>query len=108
LVVTTYGGYFNGGLGIVLLALFSGLGYRDMNLMNGLKNLLSFILSAASVCTFALAGIVFWKHAIIMMIMATIGGYIGAIIARRLPKSIVRIIIIVVGLGMTVLFLMRG
>lgn len=41
LVVTTYGGYFNGGLGIVLLSLFSGLGYRDINQMNGLKNLLS-------------------------------------------------------------------
>ena len=108
LAVTTYGGYFNGGLGIVLLSLFSGLGYRDMNVMNGLKNLLSFILSAASVITFAVAGIVFWKQAIIMMIAATIGGYLGAMIAKRLPVSIIRGIVISVGLGMTVVFFLRG
>ena len=39
LLVCIYGGYFNGGLGIVLLALFSTLGMRDIHLMNGLKNI---------------------------------------------------------------------
>ena len=59
LIVCIYGGYFNGGLGIILLALFSTLGMRDIHLMNGLKNIMSFALSAASVVTFAIAGIVF-------------------------------------------------
>ncbi|MCO5163968.1 MAG: sulfite exporter TauE/SafE family protein [Mesorhizobium sp.] len=43
IVVAVYGGYFNGGLGIVLLALFSLWGMRDLNQMNGLKNGLSFM-----------------------------------------------------------------
>ena len=55
LIVCIYGGYFNGGLGIILLALFSTLGMRDIHLMNGLKNIMSFALSAASVVTFAIA-----------------------------------------------------
>lgn len=54
LAVSVYGGYFNGGLGIILLALFSSMGFRDINLMNGLKNGLSFILSAVSVTVFAI------------------------------------------------------
>jgi len=108
LAVTTYGGYFNGGLGIVLLALFSGLGFRDINLMNGLKNALSFILSGASVVTFALAGIIYIQEAAVMMVAATIGGYAGARLARRLPVQAVRAIVIVVGLGMTLAFLLRG
>lgn len=108
LLVTTYGGYFNGGLGIVLLALFSGLGFRDMNLMNGLKNALSFILSGASVVTFALAGIIYLEEAALMMVAATIGGYVGARLARRLPIHVVRAIVIVVGLGMTIAFWLRG
>lgn len=108
LAVTTYGGYFNGGLGIVLLALFSGLGFRDINLMNGLKNALSFILSGASVATFALAGIIYIQEAALMMVAATIGGYAGARLARRLPVQAVRTIVIVVGLGMTLAFLLRG
>jgi hypothetical protein len=45
LLVSVYGGYFNGALGIVLLALFSLWGARDLNAMNGLKNALSFVLS---------------------------------------------------------------
>lgn len=108
LAVTTYGGYFNGGMGIVLLSLLSGLGYRDINLMNGLKNIMSFILSAASVITFAIAGIVFWQQAVVMMIASTIGGFFGARIARRLPISAVRAIVIFVGLGMTLAFFLRG
>lgn len=108
LAVTTYGGYFNGGLGIVLLALFSGLGYRDLNLMNGLKNALSFILTTASVITFAVAGIVFWKFAIAMMFSAAAGGYIGAHIARRLPKRFARLFVIGVGFAMTAAFFARG
>ncbi|SLN73882.1 hypothetical protein ROA7450_04181 [Roseovarius albus] len=108
LAVTTYGGYFNGGLGIVLLALFSGLGFRDMNLMNGLKNALSFILSGASVVTFLLAGIVYMREAAIMMIAATIGGYVGARLARKLPVPVIRAIVIMVGLSMTVVFLARS
>ena len=107
LAVTTYGGYFNGGLGIVLLALFSGLGFRDMNLMNGLKNALSFILSGASVITFLLAGIVYMREGAIMMVAATIGGYAGAQLSRKLSLSVVRILVIIVGLGMTLLFLMQ-
>ncbi|MDB4248571.1 sulfite exporter TauE/SafE family protein [Amylibacter sp.] len=105
LLVCIYGGYFNGGLGIVLLALFSTLGMRDIHLMNGLKNIMSFALSAASVVTFAIAGIVFWKYAIIMMIAATIGGYFGVIVARKLSKSIIRIIIVIIGTIMTFIFL---
>ena len=104
LIVCIYGGYFNGGLGIIVLALFSTLGMRDIHLMNGLKNIMSFALSAASVVTFAIAGIVFWQQAIIMMIAATIGGYFGVVVARKLSKNTIRMIIVIIGLIMTVIF----
>ncbi|WP_169545424.1 sulfite exporter TauE/SafE family protein [Sneathiella aquimaris] len=104
LIVTTYGGYFNGGLGIVLLSLFSVLGFKDINLMNGLKNLLSFILSIASIVTFTIAGIINWDWALIMMISATVGGYVGALLARKLSKEMVRRIIVVVGILMAIAF----
>lgn len=106
-LVSIYGGYFNGGLGIVLLALFSLWGMRDLNAMNGLKNGLSFILSAISVVTFAAAGIVAWPEALVMMLAATIGGYAGAPVARVLPRQIVRGIVITVGVTMSALFLAR-
>ena len=107
LLVSIYGGYFNGGLGIVLLALFSLWGMRDLNVMNGLKNGLSFILSAISVATFALAGIVAWPQAILMMVAATVGGYAGAPLARMLPRKVVRGVVIAVGVAMSAVFLAR-
>ncbi len=107
IVVAIYGGYFNGGLGIVLLALFSLWGMKDINAMNGLKNGLSFVLSAISVATFAVAGIVAWPQALAMMIAAIVGGYAGAPIARALPAKVVRGIVIVVGTAMSAIFFAR-
>lgn len=104
LAVSVYGGYFNGGLGIILLALFSSMGFRDINLMNGLKNGLSFILSAVSVTVFAIAGVVHWPEAIVMMVTATIGGYAGARLARRLPAKWVKNFVVLVGALMTIAF----
>jgi uncharacterized protein len=103
-LVSAYGGYFNGGLGIVLLALFSLWGMRDINEMNGLKNGLSFLLSTISVIVFSAAGIVAWPHAVLMMIFATLGGYAGAPLARALPKAAVRAAVVVVGAAMSVAF----
>ena len=106
--VSIYGGYFNGGLGIMLMALFAATGMRDLNAMNGLKNGLSFFVSIVSVVTFAVAGLVTWPQAVLMMAGSTLGGYLGAFIARAMPRSAVRALIILVGLGMSVVFFLRG
>jgi len=107
IVVAVYGGYFNGGLGIMLLALFSLWGMRDLNQMNGLKNGLSFIVSAISVATFAAASLVAWPQAVVMMAAATIGGYLGAPVARALPAWMVRAGVITVGAAMSAAFFWR-
>jgi len=78
-----------------------------LNTMNGMKNGLSFILSAISVATFAIAGIVAWPQALVMMVAATIGGYAGAPLARALPASVVRAVVIIVGTLMSLIFLAR-
>jgi hypothetical protein len=59
------------------------------------------------VAAFAIAGIVEWPQALIMMLAATAGGYSGAGIARALAPRIVRAIVIGVGLVMTLVFLLR-
>ncbi len=105
--VALYGGYFNGGLGIVLLALFALWGMTDLNRMNALKTGLSFVLSAISVAVFAAAGLVAWPQAIVMMIAATAGGYAGAPLARALPKTVVKAIIATVGFSMSAVFFWR-
>lgn len=107
MIVSTYGGYFNGGLGIVLLALFSLWGMTNLNTMNGLKNAVSLVVSAISVVTFTVAGVVHWPAAVIMMIAAVFGGYAGAWLARKLSRAVVRAIVIVIGVSMSAIFFAR-
>lgn len=106
-LVAAYGGYFNGGLGIVLLALYSLWGMKDLNAMNGLKNGVSFIISAISVVAFTLAGVVVWQAALLMMVASVAGGYAGAGLARRMSRQAVGNIVIAVGLGMSAIFFAR-
>lgn len=106
-LVSIYGGYFNGGLGIVLLALFALWGMANIHQMNGLKNGLSFALSAISVAVFAVGGLVEWDLALVMMAAAILGGYAGAPIARALPKALVRALIALVGFSMSAVFFWR-
>ncbi|RDW12765.1 sulfite exporter TauE/SafE family protein [Paracoccus thiocyanatus] len=107
LPVAVYGGYFNGGLGIVLLALFALWGMTQLNQMNGLKNWLSFALSMISFAIFAAGGQVAWGPAALISAGTILGGYLGAPVARRIPVGALRALIAAVGFGMTALFFWR-
>lgn len=108
LMVAIYGGYFNGGLGILLLAFFGLLGQTQLNAMNGMKNLVSALLTAIAVAIYAVGGIVEWKQALVMMVAATVGGYGGARVARKIPAPILRWGIVATGLVMAGLFFAKG
>ena len=107
LAVAIYGGYFNGGLGILLLALFGLLGQTQLNAMNGLKNLVSALLTTIAVAVYAIGGVVDWRYALLMMVAATAGGYIGARVARRISAVWLRGGIVATGLVMTGIFFYR-
>lgn len=105
--VSIYGGYFNGGLGILLMALYTLTGESRLNTVNALKNLNSFVLSLLSVAAFAAAGAIVWPQAIWMMLWATVGGWVGARVARRLSARWVRALVIGTGLVMSGVFFSR-
>ena len=107
LLVTTYGGYFNGGVGILMLALYLLAGEARLSTANALKNLNSAVLSVLSVAAFALGGLIAWAPALLMAVFATLGGFAGARLARRLPTAWVRAIVIAVGLVMSAVFFLR-
>ena len=106
--VAVYGGYFNGGLGILLMALYTLTGEREVHTANALKNLNSLVLSLLSVAAFAWAGAIAWPQALVMMVAATLGGFAGARLARRLSAGIVRTVVVVTGVVMAVAFFVRG
>ncbi len=107
LIVATYGGYFGGGMGILILAALSILGMENIHEMNALKTLLTSFVNGVAVITFAIAGAVVWPQAILMVVGAIIGGYGGAYYARKLDPRLVRTFVIIVGFGMTIYFFIR-
>lgn len=105
LAVTIYGGYFNGGLGIMLLAVFGLIGFTDLNTMNGLKSLISALLSVVSVATYIVAGLIDWHYVVPLAAACALGGYVGAIFARRVTNpTLLRAFITLVGVLMTIAF----
>ena len=102
--VCAYGGYFNGGMGIVMLAMFRLLGVHDLRVANGLKNLLSAVLTLMAVVVYALGGIISWGEILPMAIAATLGGFAGARVGRVLSPVVLRNTIVLVGAITTVLF----
>ncbi|MDR0808410.1 MAG: sulfite exporter TauE/SafE family protein [Gemmobacter sp.] len=106
-LIGVYGGYFNGGLGILFLAGFGLIGFSDMNTMNGLKVLLSGLMAIFATLAFAAAGLIAWREGLIMAVATTAGGWLGARFARRLPQVWLRGGVIVTGLVMTAIFLAR-
>lgn len=107
-LATLYGGYFNGGVGILLLALYPLVGESRLLTANALKNLSSAVLSVVSVLAYALGGVIIWAPALVMALFATLGGWAGARLARYLPVIWVRGIVILTGLLMSALFFVRS
>ncbi len=107
-VVAVYGGYFGGGIGIVMLALLVLLGMEKLHTMNALKTILASCINGVAVLTFILAGAVAWSAAIVMIVGAIVGGYGAAYFARRLDQRLIRPFVIVVGLSMTAYFFLRA
>ncbi|MCT4334891.1 sulfite exporter TauE/SafE family protein [Paracoccus sp. YLB-12] len=108
LAVSIYGGYFNGGLGIMLLAAFGLIGYTNLHAMNGLKNVLSALLSLVSSVAFVLADMISWHEAGLLAASAALGGYVGARVSRGIRRlDLLRMFITGVGTATTIAFFLR-
>jgi uncharacterized membrane protein YfcA len=106
-VISIYGGYFGGGIGILMLAALSIYGMRDIRQMNGMKIIFAGLMNATATIIFIIAGRVHWPETSVMMVAAMGGGYAGAKLGGILPAHIVRAAIICVGILLTIYFFLK-
>jgi hypothetical protein len=99
-LVAVYGGYFGAGIGILMLSALGLMGLGDIHRMNALKTVLAALINAVSVVVFAWDDKVRWGYGLSMAIAAVAGGYLGARVARRLDRNLVRWIVIAIGFGL--------
>jgi uncharacterized protein len=107
LFISVYGGYFGGGMGIMMLAVLSMLGMADIHRMNALKTVLATLVNGVAVVAFIAAKAVDWTPGVVMIIGGIAGGYGGAAIARRLDAKYVRYTVLAIAWTMTVYFFVR-
>lgn len=103
-LVAIYGGYFGAGLGIMMLALFSLLRSESIHVLNALKSLMGAAMNAVALAVFVAAGAIDWSKGLLMMGGAIAGGYLGAVIAQRIPPRWVRRFVIVTAWATTAYF----
>jgi uncharacterized membrane protein YfcA len=106
--IAIYGGYFGGGMGIMMLAAFSALGMTSLHAMNGLKAILGAALNGVAIVAFVLAGVVVWQLALLMSVAGVAGGWIGARGSRRVDARWLRGLVVVVGALLTLWFFLRA
>ena len=106
-VIAAYGGYFGGGMGMMMLASFALAGMREIHEMNGLKTLLGVAVNALALGEFIITGIVAWGPGLIMIAGSILGGYFGAVLARKIDPRWVRACVIGIGWTMTIYFFIR-
>jgi uncharacterized membrane protein YfcA len=105
--IALYGGYFGGGIGILMLAAltFAGMAVRNAG---ATKNVLAGVINSTAVLVFLVSGEVWWIAAVITCIGALAGSLIGARLMQRVNERLLRVAIIVIGVLLTIGLFLRS
>lgn len=94
-----YGGYFGAAMGVIMLAVL-GLTLPDtLARAGGIRSALSALANAVAAIVFIIHGHLEWGAAGLLAVGSVVGGYVGAALARKLPSSILRVIVVAIGLA---------
>ena len=96
---SVYGGYFGAGQGVILLSVMAVLMAEPLQQINALKNVLQGVDNVASALMFVLIARVDWLVVALLAGGAIVGGQIGAKVGLRLPPTVLRAFIVVVGVA---------
>ena len=97
-VTGVYGGYFGAAQGVMLIAVL-GIGFStDLQRVNGMKNALAAGINGVAGVLFAIVADVDWWIALLMAAGSAVGGLLGSAVGRRLHPSVLRGLVVAVGL----------
>jgi uncharacterized membrane protein YfcA len=107
LVTGVYGGYFGASQGVLMMGFLGVLLDEELQRQNALKNVLAGLVNfTAAVVFIASAKHVDWDAAGLVAAGSILGGIIGARVGRRLSPTVLRAVIVVVGVAALVKLLL--
>jgi uncharacterized membrane protein YfcA len=96
--VGLYGGFFQGALGVILMAVLGVAMAVPLQVVNALKGLLQVAVVSTNVVVFALFGPVHWLAALVIAPASLAGGVLGGRFARSVDENVLRRCVVVVGI----------
>ena len=106
-VISAYGGYFGAGMGVLMIALYLVVTKLGVHEASGLRMILASAINLLAVVVFAWRGALDYRFGVPMLVAGVIGGYVGAILVKRLDAHIARLAILTYAWGLTAWFFYR-
>ena len=108
-LISIYGGYFGGAVGLMMMAAWSLLSAReDLKALAPARVLLISAANGAAVLWFIVAGAVDWPGTLTMLAGSVAGGYFGARLGQSLSPAITRGFVVALSATVTVAFFVRA
>ena len=98
-LVGVYGGYFTAAQGIMLLGVMGLLTADPLQRLNAFKNVLASVVNLVSGVIYAIIAPVSWPVVGIIAVSSIVGGLLGASVGKRLSPTVLRVVIVVIGVA---------
>lgn len=98
-LVGVYGGYFGAGSGVMMMAVLGIGSDLEFRLVNALKTLAIVASNLVASLIFIAVAELDWTAVVLLALGSTVGGYVGAHIGRRLNPTVLRSLIVLVGVS---------
>ena len=106
-LIGVYGGYFTAAQGVMMVGVMGMMVTDSLQRLNGIKNVLAAVVNVVAGTVYAFVAPVSWPVIGLLAVGSTLGGQVGAKIGRRLPPTVLRGVIVVVGGAAIVQLLLR-
>jgi uncharacterized membrane protein YfcA len=106
-LIALYGGYFGGGIGILMMATFTTAG-MPLRHAAATKNMLASVMGGSSVLIFVIEVKFNWHIVLSFAVAAVLGGQMGVFLVRRINETALRIAITAVGAALTIALFSRA
>lgn len=104
--IAIYGGYFGGGIGILMMAALTMAGLPT-RAAGATKNVLAGVMNASAVAPFLTSPQVHWYQACVLGAGAIVGGLLGTWALRRVNERALRVAIVCIGVALTIGLFLR-
>jgi uncharacterized membrane protein YfcA len=102
-----YGGYFGAGLSVIVLAVLGLVLDDTLTRLNALKQAISLSVNITAAVFFVFSGQVVWPAALVLAVGPLLGGALGGRLAGRIKPARLRLIVVVVGVVVALIYLVR-